>query len=185
MLVPHHVLERAAVPDVGQPQCVELVERRAEEVRVGGGGGVGEEPAEVAVEVRRGGRDERGGSEAEGREGGGLDGVGRRAEEERGRVCVLREAGGGGGARGGRCQRASCGGEEGSEEAAAGSDGLGDEREEDGAGGEREHGFEEEEGEQWRLTVAARRKKMPTRVIGPGRAVARLRCAEGPLIVVA
>lgn len=90
MFVPDDVLEGAPAPDVAEPEGLEVVERRAEQRRVGGGvgGGVGEEPAEVAMKVRRGGRDERGRPTAEGGEGGGRDPVRRRAEEERRGVRV-------------------------------------------------------------------------------------------------
>ena len=103
VLVPDHVLERRALPDVAQPHRLEVLERRAEERRAiavgrgGGGGGwvggVGEEPAEVAVEVGRGGRDERGRAAAERGEGRGWDTVRRWAEEERGGVRVRGRSG--------------------------------------------------------------------------------------------
>lgn len=99
VLVPDHVLERRALPDVAHPQGLEVLERRAEERRVVRGGGVGEEPAEVAVEVGRGGRDERGRAAAERGEGGGRDTVRRWAEEERRGVRVRRRGGVGKGSR--------------------------------------------------------------------------------------
>jgi hypothetical protein len=150
VLVPDHVLERRALPDVAQPQGLEVLERRAEERwafggRGGGGGrvpgGVGEEPAEVAVEVRRGGRDERGRAAAERGEGGAWDPVGRWAEEERGGVRVRRRGGVGAGSR----RRERGGGAEGFGEEVAveverarlrAEEGGGGE----GAGGESEHG---------------------------------------------
>jgi hypothetical protein len=97
---------------VAQPESLEDVQRRAEERRVGAGGGiragVGEQQAEVAVEVvRREGRR----AAAERGERGRRDRVNRRAEEERGRVRVRVPRGGGVVAGNGRLELGRRGGE--------------------------------------------------------------------------
>ena len=89
-----------------RPQGLEVLKWRAEQHRaivVGGsdgrGGwvsGVGEEPAEVAVEVGRRGRDERSHAAVERGEGHRQDTMGRCTEEERGGVRVWGSSGVGG-----------------------------------------------------------------------------------------
>lgn len=192
MLVPDHVLERRALPDVPPPQGLQVLERRAEEPRaiavgggggggssgrvLGGGDGVGEEPAEVAVEVRRGGRDERGRAAAERGEGGGRDAVGRWAEEERGGVRGRRGSRGGVGAGSRRRERGGRGGGESfrEEETMEVEVGPAGPRAEEGgggrgAGGEGEHGHGGRNGSGARAGLRVRTGTDGDGLVGPKR----------------